>query len=160
MNFFFTLNTSQVCINIILPISSSSSSSSSSESSAQGQVFRYKHRYQGWSSTQRQVLNSTLGKQDCSFTRWWTGAAASRCFPHPTLPLASEQTLKDLKRSQGHQRGGQESGFGWLGPPDVTEMHHRGLISVPSRFWPDQRSWNPNHASHPLTNIINIIPIF
>ena len=25
---------------------------------------------------------------------------------------ASEQTLKDLKKSQGHQRGSEESGFG------------------------------------------------
>ena len=40
------------------------------------------------------------------------GAVASRCFPHPTLSLASEQTLKDLKRYQGHKRGGEESGFG------------------------------------------------
>ena len=31
--------------------------------------------------------------------------------PH-SLSLASEQTLKDLKRSQGPQRGGEESGFG------------------------------------------------
>ena len=30
------------------------------------------------------------------------GALVSRCFPYPTLPLASEQTLKDLKRSQQH----------------------------------------------------------
>ena len=30
----------------------------------------------------------------------------------PPLPLASEQTLKDLKRSQGHQHGGEGSGFG------------------------------------------------
>ena len=37
---------------------------------------------------------------------------ASCCFPHPTLSLSSEQTLKDLKRSQDHQRGGEESGFG------------------------------------------------
>ena len=29
-----------------------------------------------------------------------------------TLSLASEQTLKDLKRSQGPQHGGEESGFG------------------------------------------------
>ena len=29
-------------------------------------------------------------------------AVASHCFPHPTLSFASEQTLKDLKRSQGH----------------------------------------------------------
>ena len=34
------------------------------------------------------------------------------CFLHPTLSLASEQTLKDLKKSQGHQREGEESGFG------------------------------------------------
>ena len=40
------------------------------------------------------------------------GAVASRCFPHPTLSLASEETWKDLKRSQGHQHGGEESGFG------------------------------------------------
>ena len=40
------------------------------------------------------------------------GAGASRCFPHPTFSLASEQTLKDLKRSQEHQRGGEESEFG------------------------------------------------
>ena len=39
-------------------------------------------------------------------------AVASHCFLHPTLSLVSEQTLKDLKRSQGHQRGGEESGFG------------------------------------------------
>ena len=30
----------------------------------------------------------------------------------PPLSLVSEQTLKDLKKSQGHQRGGEESGFG------------------------------------------------
>ena len=29
-------------------------------------------------------------------------AVASRCFPYPTLSLASEQTLKDQRRSQGH----------------------------------------------------------
>ena len=40
------------------------------------------------------------------------GAVASRCFPHPTLSLASEQILKDLKISQRHHRGGYESGFG------------------------------------------------
>ena len=34
------------------------------------------------------------------------GVVAYRCFLHPTLSLASEQTLKDLKRSQGHQHGG------------------------------------------------------
>ena len=34
------------------------------------------------------------------------------CFPHATLSLPSEQTLNDLKRSQGHWLGGEESGFG------------------------------------------------
>ena len=34
-----------------------------------------------------------------------------RYFSHPTLSLVSEQILKDLKRSQGHQRGGEESVF-------------------------------------------------
>ena len=41
----------------------------------------------------------------------------SRCgsfplFSAPTLSLASEQPLKDLKRDQGHNRGGEGSGFG------------------------------------------------
>ena len=38
----------------------------------------------------------------------------NRCcsFPHPILSLASEQTLVVLKRSQGPQCGGEESGFG------------------------------------------------
>ena len=60
----------------------------------------------------RQVFHRKLKNQGCGFTRDLIGALASRCFPHPTLSLASEQTLKDLKRSQGHQRGGEESGFG------------------------------------------------
>ena len=42
------------------------------------------------------------------------------------LSLASEKTLKDLKGSQGRQRGGEESGFGELGPPDFTEMIYKG----------------------------------
>ena len=60
------------------------------------------------------------------FYQGWIGAVASRCFPlsafrtpHSalslslslSLSLASEQTLKDLKRSQEHQRGGEESIF-------------------------------------------------
>ena len=59
----------------------------------------------------RQVCHRKLRNQGCSFTRDLIGAVASRCFPHPTLSLASEQTLKDLKIYQGHQRGGEESGF-------------------------------------------------
>ena len=58
---------------------------------------------------QRQVFHRKLRNQGCSFTRDWIGAVASRCFPHHTLSLASEQTLKDLKRSHGHWRGGEEN---------------------------------------------------
>ena len=59
----------------------------------------------------RQVIHRKLRKQRCSFTRDWTGEVAPLCFPHPTLSLASEQILKYLKTSKGHQRGGEESGF-------------------------------------------------
>ena len=98
-------------------------------SSVQRQVFHFKLRNQGCSSAQRQIFHCKLTSQDCSsvqrkvfhckrrnrgcsFTRDWIDATAFRCFPHPTLSLASEQTLKDLEVSQGHQRGGEESGFG------------------------------------------------
>ena len=59
-----------------------------------------------------QVFHHKLRNQGCSFTRDLIGAVAPRCFPHPTLSLASQQTLKDLKRFQGHKQGGEESGFG------------------------------------------------
>ena len=77
--------------------------------SAQRQVLRCKRRNLG---CRRQVFHRKLRNQGCSFTRDLIGEVASRCFPHPTLSLASKQTIKDLKRSQGHQRGGKESGFG------------------------------------------------
>ena len=74
----------------------------------------------------RQVFHRKLRNQGCSFVRELISVVASRCFPYPALFLASEQTLKDLKRSKGHQRGGEESGFGYLGPPNFTEICHRG----------------------------------
>ena len=49
----------------------------------------------------RQVFHHKLRSQGCCFTRDLIGAVASRCFPHPTLSLAFEQTLQDLKRSRG-----------------------------------------------------------
>ena len=58
----------------------------------------------------RQIFHRKLRNQGCSFTRDWINAVATRCFLHPTLSLASEQTLKDLERSQGHQCEGEESG--------------------------------------------------
>ena len=44
----------------------------------------------------KQAFHCKLRNQGCSFTRGWIGAIASRYFPHPTLALASEQTLEDL----------------------------------------------------------------
>ena len=71
------------------------------------------HKY----SAQRQVLHCKRRNLRCSsaegsFTRDWICAVAYRCFPYHTLSLASEQTLKDLKRSHGHQREGEENGIG------------------------------------------------
>ena len=72
--------------------------------SAQGQVLHCKLRHQGGNSAQRQVFHCKLRNLGCSFTRdEYVGAVASRWFPHPTHSLASEKTLKDLKRSQGHK---------------------------------------------------------
>ena len=60
----------------------------------------------------RQVFHRKLRNQGCSFTRYWIGVLASRCFPLPTLSLFSIRTdFKMSERSQGHQRGGEVSGF-------------------------------------------------
>ena len=44
--------------------------------------------------SRRQVFHRNLRNQGCSFIRDLIGAVASRCFAHPTLSLASEQTLE------------------------------------------------------------------
>ena len=75
----------------------------------------------------RQVIHRKLRNQGCSFTRDLIGAVASRCFPHPTLSLASEQTIKDLKRSQGYQRGGEESWIWLTGPSGLHRNLPQGL---------------------------------
>ena len=96
----------------------------------------------------RQVFHRKLRDQGCSFTRDWIRTVASRCFPRPTLSLASEQTLKDLKRSQGHQCGGKEMDLAnWA--HRTTEIHHRVKYQFHHGFWPDQRSRNRNHSSTP-----------
>ena len=67
-----------------------------------------------------QVLNCKRRNLSCSSAEGRSSTANSRtkvqfyqglnrcgsfpCFAHPTLSLASEQTLKDLKSSQGHRR--------------------------------------------------------
>ena len=68
------------------------------------------------------------------------GAVASRCFPRPTLSFASEQTLKDLKRSQGHREEVRRVDLAnWAvrtSPKFATGVKyqfHQG-------FWPEQRS--------------------
>ena len=59
----------------------------------------------------RQVFHRKLSTQGSSFTSDWIGAVASRWFPHPTLSLTSEQTLKDLRSSDGHHEEGRRVGY-------------------------------------------------
>ena len=66
-------------------------------------------------------------EQRLQFYQGMNGMAASHCFPHPTLSLATEQTLKDLKRSQEHQRGGEESEFLLTGPSGLHRNSPQGL---------------------------------
>ena len=109
----------------------SSSSSSSSECSGQGQVLHCELRNQSCSSaygrssttnsrTKVTVLSDAglpLQTQEprLQFYQSWIGTVGSfplLSAPHSlSLSLESEQTLKDLKRSQRHQPGGEESGF-------------------------------------------------
>ena len=79
---------------------------------AQGQVLHCKRRNLGCSlpkaglplQTQELILLIYQGLIRCSSFPLLSALHS--------LSLASEQTLKDLKRSQGHQRRGEESGFG------------------------------------------------
>ena len=94
-------------IKLMKPILTIYTSSSSSECSAHRQVLNCKRSKPWLHFCRRQVYRRKLRNKGCSFTRDLIGAVATRCFPHPTLSLAYEQTLKDQKRSQGHQRGGE-----------------------------------------------------
>ena len=73
------------------------------------------------------VFHRKLRNQGCCFTKDWIDAVASRCFPHPTLSLASEQTSNDLKRSQGHQHGGEESENYYTCPKTSNNLHIKPL---------------------------------
>ena len=80
------------------------------ECSAQGQVLHCKRRKLGCSSAKGNTSTENSG------TKAAVLPGMIRCGSFPllsasTLSLASEQTLKDLKRSQGHQRGSVENGF-------------------------------------------------
>ena len=123
----------------------------SSECSAQGQVFHCKRRNLGVQFCRMQVFHRKLRNQGCSFTRDWIGAVASCCFPHPTLSLASEQTLQDLKDPKGTNvevRRVDLANWARRTSPKFTAgvkyNFHQG-------FWPDHRSRNPNHPSPPLS---------
>ena len=100
----------------------------------------------------RQVFHCKLRNQGCSFTKDWIGAGVSRCVPHPTLPLASEQALKDQKRSQGTivelRRVDLANWTLRTSPKFSTRVKYQG-------FSPDQRSGNPNHPSPPSLWSIN-----
>ena len=52
------------------------------------------------------------GLQFCRRLQFYQGLNTCGSFLHSSISLASEQTSKDLKRSQGHQHGGEESRFG------------------------------------------------
>ena len=82
---------------------------SSSECSTQGQVIQCN------SGFKPAVLPKGRSSTANSGTKVAVLLGMDRCGIFPllsTLSLSSEQTLKDLKRFQGHQRGGEESGFG------------------------------------------------
>ena len=117
---------------------------SSSECSAQRHVLHWKRRNLGCSSAEGRSSTTNSGTKD--FTRDLTGAVASRCFPHSTLSLASEQTLKDPRSTNEEVRRVDLANWALRTSPKFTTgikyEFHQG-------FLPDQRSGNPNHPSPP-----------
>ena len=81
-------------------------------------------------------------------------SVASCCFPHYTLFLASEQTLKDLIRSQGPQRGGVEV-RSLPGHSGLNQNSPEGLYISSIRVFDQIRDPEiPTHtqSQHPLTS--------
>ena len=116
----------------------------SSVCSAQGQVLHCKHRNQGYNSAEGRSSHQTH-KPLLQFYQGWIGAVASHCFLHPTLSLASEQTLKIWEDPRGPnvevRRVDLANWALWTSPKFTTGVKyqfHQG-------FWPDQRSGNPNY---------------
>ena len=81
------------------------------------------------------------------------GMSRCGCFPllsAPTLSLASEQTLKDLKRSDGtilEVRRVELANWALRTSPEFTTVVKD---QFDQGFWPDHKSGNPNHPSLPL----------
>ena len=127
-------------------------SSSSSEYSAQGQVFHLN------SGTKAAVLLKDRLSTANSGTKAAVLLGMDRCGSFPLLSaphfLFNIWTdIKNLKRSQGHQRGGEESGLAnWvlrtlpIFTTGVKYQFNQGFI-------PDQRSGKPNHPSPPYVCI-------
>ena len=99
-------------------------------------------------------ISPKLRNQVCSsaqrqFYYGWIGAVACRCFLHSIFSSASEQTLKDLKRSQRPRvevRRVDLANWALRILPKFTTgvkyQFHQG-------FWTDQKSENPNQPSPP-----------
>ena len=107
-----------------------------------------------WSTTglepgtsRRQIFHSKRRNQGCNFTRDEYGVVASRCFPHLTLYLAFEQTLKDHRDNNVEVRRVDLAILTLRTSPKfitgVKYQFHQG-------FWPDLRSGYPKHPSLPL----------
>ena len=93
-------------------------------------------------------LHRKLRNQGCSFTRDWIGAIASHCFLHTILSLASEQTLKDPKRSEGpHMEVRRVDLANWAFR--TSKFTKEVKYQFHQCFWPDQRSGNPNPSPPP-----------
>ena len=101
----------------------------------------------------RQVFHFKLRNQGCSFTMDLIGEIASRCFLHHTLSLASEQTLKDLKRGTNEEVWRVDLANWALQtlPKFSTGVKHH----FHHGFWPDQRSGNPNQPSPPCLILVH-----
>ena len=120
--------------------------SSSSERSAQRLVLYCKRMNLG-AVLPKAGLPPQTRNQGCSFTRDWIGAVASHCFLHPTLSLASEQTLKDPRDTNAEVRRVDLANWAlWTSPKFITRVKYQ----LHQGFWSDQRSRNPNHSLPPL----------
>ena len=81
---------------------------------------------------------------------------ASRCFPHSTLSLVSEQTLKDLKRPRGTNVQVRRVDLANWALRTSPKFTRRVKISVPSRFFFYQirDPEIPDYPSPPISYIL------
>ena len=98
----------------------------SSVCSAQRQVFHCKRSNKGCSSAEG---NSSTANSETKIAVLLVMNMCSSflLLSTPSLSLSSEQTSKDLKRSQGPQGGGGEREFGITGPSGLHRYSPEGL---------------------------------